>query len=78
MDEAIHVPDKVGHHTNLLDLFIAICPDQCSSVVSPPLTSSDHSLACLKIDDKLKNPVIFKLQSFRSLISVMPLNFLEK
>lgn len=43
---------STGHHSNLLDLFLIICPDKCSSVVSPSLGSS-------KLMPNQKNPVMF-------------------
>lgn len=41
MDKPTHIPHTAEHHA---DLFHISCPDQCSSVVLPPLATSDCSL----------------------------------
>lgn len=49
-----HVSDIAWHHANLLKPFFTFSPNKCSAEVLPSLDTSDHSLANVKNDAKLK------------------------
>lgn len=49
-----YVSNIIGHHANLLNLFLTSFPDKCSAEVLTLLCSSDHSLINVKIDAKPK------------------------
>lgn len=54
-----------GHHVRLP--FLTPCPDNCSSVVSPPLSSSDFSLTRVKnvVKAKTTSDALFHRAIFR-------------
>lgn len=52
IEEPTQVPDTTGQQANLLDLFLASCPDISSAKVLAPIGMSDHSLVSVQIDSK--------------------------
>lgn len=59
IEEPFRVPEATGHQANLLDLFLASCPDKCLAKFLPPLVISDYSLIRVQIGAEPKTSLSF-------------------